>query len=141
MGCGGQDPRRQAGGVPQKERREAPEYPLHLDRQLFRISDFLGRLGGGLVVSFSGAGFPRSFDSFLAVWLAYDVAFGSASGFRQSDWGTPGDLRDDINVSEVLPIFLPQFSDSGSFGKFEFMRLVYGGLDDWYVSDSGSPPA
>lgn len=98
---------------------------------------------GGLVADFPGSGITGIFDRFLAPQLAYDVAFGAASGFQSSDWGTPGDLRDDLTFgADIAPIFIPQFFNPANFGKLEFMRLVYGGLDDWYVpADSGRPPA
>lgn len=95
---------------------------------------------GGLAVDFGGAGFTRVFDRIMATWLAYDVAFGADSGFQKSDWGIPGDLRDDITIGEVLGFFGPQINEANE-GKLEFMRLVYGGLEDWYVPSDGPFPS
>src|SRR5262245_21219879 len=44
-----------------------------------------------------------------------------------SSWGTPGDIRDDLDFeSEVAPILQAQAGDPTNFGRFEFIRLVAG---------------
>ena len=81
-----------------------------------------GAFDGYLPACAVGAGTPRGGDWLLATMLAYDVAFG-----EPASWGTPGNVRDDIDFeSEVLPVLLPQLLNGANFGKFEFIRLVAG---------------
>lgn len=79
---------------------------------------FDGYLAGCAV----GAGTARAWDGALAHLLAYKAAFG-----MPASWGTPGDLRDDIDFdTEVFPTVLFQAINPLNFGKLEFIRLVTG---------------
>jgi hypothetical protein len=60
-------------------------------------------------------------DQALDLRLAYDVTFG-----MPGSWGTPSDVRDDLDDPEVKPILQAQAADPANFGRFEFMRLVAG---------------
>jgi len=81
-----------------------------------------GAFDGYLALNTLAAGASRVVDHFLVLRLAYDVTFG-----MPSSWGTPGDVRDDLDFeTEVVPILTAQVSDSANFGRFEFIRLVGG---------------
>jgi hypothetical protein len=81
-----------------------------------------GAFDGYLATCPVGAGAPRTRDQALVVLLAYDVTFGMPSA-----WGTPGDVRDDLDYeTEVAPLLSQQAGDAANFGWFEFMRLVAG---------------
>ncbi|HEU0303078.1 MAG TPA: hypothetical protein VFR32_00720 [Gaiellaceae bacterium] len=81
-----------------------------------------GAFDGFIPACSVGAGTPRGADWLLTTMLAYDVVFGEPAA-----WGTPGDVRDDIDFeSEVLPVLLGQLVNPANFGKFEFIRLVAG---------------
>ena len=81
-----------------------------------------GAFDGYLAMCAPGAGFSRLVDQGLDLRLAYDVTFG-----MPSSWGTPGDVRDDLDFeTEVAPILVPQLSDPSNLGRFEFIRLVSG---------------
>ena len=85
-----------------------------------RLAERNGGAFDGYIAGCSvSAGTPRGGDWLLATMLAYDVTFG-----EPASWGTPGNVRDDIDFdTEVLPVLLGQLA---SFGKFEFIRLVAG---------------
>ena len=79
-----------------------------------------GIFDGYLAACAVGAGAPRAWDGALAHLLAYKVAFG-----MPSSWGTPGDVRDDLDFdTEVFPLLFVQAMNPSNFGKFEFIRLV-----------------
>jgi pimeloyl-ACP methyl ester carboxylesterase len=97
------------------------------------IEKFPGLYDGAVALCPPAAGAPRRFDQALDVALAYKVAFG-----WNDAWGTPGDLRDDLNfVTEVLPVIQQQLG--GAMGLWEFIRRVNRiPLDTYYAG--GSPP-
>lgn len=67
-----------------------------------------------------GAGTPRAIDRGADLAVAYDVTFG-----WPAIWGTPGDVRDDLNFeTDVAPILFAQVINPANFGYFEFIRLV-----------------
>ncbi|WP_328996047.1 hypothetical protein OG394_15450 [Kribbella sp. NBC_01245] len=77
-----------------------------------------GVLGGCPI----GAGTPRTFDAMLDLALAYDAIWGWPAA-----WGTPGDLRDDLNFpKEVLPVLLQRLAEPGGPARFELMRTLAG---------------
>jgi hypothetical protein len=81
-----------------------------------------GAFDGYLATCPAGAGAPRAWDQALVLRLAYDVTFGMPSA-----WGTPGDVRDDLDYdTEVAPLLSHQAGDAANFGRFEFIRLVAG---------------
>jgi hypothetical protein len=82
-----------------------------------------GLFDGFLAGCAVGAGAPRGVaDGTLVLRLAYDVAFG-----MPASWGTPGDLRDDLDFeTEVRPLLIAQMLDPTSAGRWEFVRLVTG---------------
>ena len=81
-----------------------------------------GLADGYLAICAPTSGTPRLVDHGLDLRLAYDVAFGIPAS-----WGTPGDVRDDIDYeTEVLPNLLAQAGDPANFSRFEFIRLVTG---------------
>jgi pimeloyl-ACP methyl ester carboxylesterase len=83
------------------------------------IEKFPGLYDGAIALCPPAAGTPRRFDLGLDIALAYAVAFG-----WNPEWGTPGDIRDDLNFSiEVLP-YLPPATTNEQIGRWEFIRLV-----------------
>lgn len=83
------------------------------------IEKFPGLYDGAVPLCAPGAGTPRMFDQKLDVTLAYAVAFG-----WNDAWGTPGNLRDDLNfMTEVYPHALQQLIPEKK-GLWEFLRLV-----------------
>jgi pimeloyl-ACP methyl ester carboxylesterase len=79
-----------------------------------------GIFDGYIAACAVAAGAPRAWDGALSHLLAYKVAFG-----MPSSWGTPGDVRDDLDFdTEVLPLLFGQATNLSNFGKFEFIRLV-----------------
>jgi pimeloyl-ACP methyl ester carboxylesterase len=83
------------------------------------IEKFPGLYDGAVPLCAPGAGTPRMFDQKLDITLAYAVAFG-----WNDAWGTPGNLRDDLNfMTEVYPHVLQQLIPEKK-GLWEFLRLV-----------------
>jgi len=83
---------------------------------------FGGIYDGALCMCGPGAGSPRIWDSGLALYLAYDVVFGTLPS-----WGTVGEVRNDIDFeTEVFPKLLSEVSSPANFPRFEFVRLVGG---------------
>ncbi|MGB9072709.1 MAG: hypothetical protein WCC22_08555 [Terriglobales bacterium] len=83
------------------------------------IEKFPHHYDGAVALCPPAAGTPRRFDQGLDVALAYAVAFG-----WKPEWGTPGDIRDDINfMTEVYPDILAQLTPDQK-GRWEFIRLV-----------------
>jgi pimeloyl-ACP methyl ester carboxylesterase len=77
---------------------------------------------GALCACAVGAGTSQSWDSAGDLALAYDALFG-----MPHSWGTPGDVRDDLDFeSEVQPKLLSEVGNPANFPKFEFIRLVTG---------------
>lgn len=86
------------------------------------MEHFGGVYDGAMPSCAVGAGAPRAFDGTLAVSSAYAAVFGWPAA-----WGTPADLRDDLDFdTEVLPVLVSQLTAPGGFGRFEFIRLVTG---------------
>jgi len=83
------------------------------------IEKFPGLYDGAVALCPPAAGTPRIFDQKIGITLAYAVAFG-----WDDAWGTPGDLRDDLNfMTEVLPHVMQQLTPDKK-GRWEFLRLV-----------------
>lgn len=80
------------------------------------MEKFPGLYDGAVALCPPAAGTPRRFDQALDVALAYKVAFG-----WNDAWGTPGDLRDDLNFMEVLPDIQAHLAQ---YGGWEFIRRV-----------------
>jgi hypothetical protein len=74
-----------------------------------------------------GAGVNKVFDRTINFLMAFDILFG-----MPKSWGTPGDLRDDLDFnSEVLPYFTEIMKDESNMAKMEFMRTIsYGNGKD-----------
>ena len=101
---------------------------------------------GSIAVGDIGAGESGLWDRWLAVGLAYDVAFG-----WPASWGTPGNARDarqtgDPNggvdfESEVFPVVYNQVSNPDNKGRFEFIRRVTASPDKGFYdeTDPGLP--
>ncbi|HEY8185870.1 MAG TPA: hypothetical protein VIF64_07360, partial [Pyrinomonadaceae bacterium] len=86
------------------------------------MEHFGGIYDGALCMCAPAAGSPRIWDSGLALYLAYDVVFGTLPS-----WGTVAEVRNDLDFeSEVLPRLIAEVSDPTNFPKFEFVRLVAG---------------
>lgn len=81
-----------------------------------------------------GAGSTQTWDGALAIALAYDITFG-----WPADWGTVGDVRDDLNFEEeVLPTLLRQLARiRENYGKFEFIRLVSDLPEEGFYTEAG----
>jgi pimeloyl-ACP methyl ester carboxylesterase len=83
------------------------------------IEKFPHLYDGAVPLCAPGAGTPRMFDQKLDITLAYAVAFG-----WNDAWGTPGNLRADLNfMTEVYPHVLQQLIPEKK-GLWEFLRLV-----------------
>ena len=101
---------------------------------------------GVIPACFVGAGAPRAFDSGIGLTVAYDAVF----GFPEA-WGTPGDVRDDLDFdTEVLPVLGSQvFANPldptaglnlANAGLFTFIQMVSGlpaedFFSDWLFTD------
>lgn len=91
-----------------------------------------GHFDGYLAACAVGAGTPRAWDGAGALSAAYAAAFG-----WPASWGSPADVRDDLDFeTEVFPKLLFEISSLANWGKFEFMRLVTGS-----APSSSLPPA
>lgn len=83
---------------------------------------FGGIYDGSLCLCSAGAGSTRVWDSGVALYLAYDVVFGTLPA-----WGTVGEVRNDIDFdTEVAPKLVAEVGNPANFPKFEFIRLVGG---------------
>ena len=83
---------------------------------------FGGIYDGALAMCAPAAGSTRVWDSGVALYLAYDVLFGTLPS-----WGTVGEVRNDIDFeTEVFPKLLAEVSNPANFPRFEFIRLVAG---------------
>ncbi len=86
------------------------------------IEIYDGLYDGAIPACAVGAGAPRAFDGTLAIMSAYDAVYGMPAA-----WGTPGDVRDDLDFdTEVLPVLIGQLLAPDGPAKFEFIRLVTG---------------
>jgi hypothetical protein len=69
-----------------------------------------------------GAGTPRTFDGTYRLALAYEAVFG-----WPASWGTPEDLRDDIDFGrDILPTLIRQRRVPGGHARFELIRILAG---------------
>jgi len=83
------------------------------------IEKFPGHYDGAVALCAPASGTPRRYDQALDIALAYDVAFGWPPA-----WGTPGDLRDDLDFkNEVYPHIMQRMT-SAAKGGWEFIRRV-----------------
>ena len=104
------------------------------------IEAYDGLYDGAIPACAVGAGAPRAFDGTLAISLAYDAVYG-----WPAEWGTPGDVRDDLDFdTEVLPVLFGQLLAPDGPANFEFMRLVTGvpegpewPFSNWYFATEG----
>ncbi len=81
------------------------------------IEKFPGLYDGAVALCPPASGTPRRFDLGLDIALAYSVVFD-----WRPEWGTPGNLRDDLNyVTEVLPYLNLTIDQKG---PWEFIRLL-----------------
>ena len=81
------------------------------------IEKFPGLYDGAVALCPPAAGTPRRFDQALDVALAYSAVLG-----WDPNWGTPGDLRDNLNfMTDVAPQIGPTL---GQVGAWEFIRRV-----------------
>ena len=86
------------------------------------MEHFGGVYDGAMPSCAVGAGAPRAFDGTLDLASAYAAVFGWPAA-----WGTPSDLRDDLDFeTEVLPVLIGQLTAPGGVGRFEFIRLAAG---------------
>jgi hypothetical protein len=86
------------------------------------MEHFGGVYDGALCMCAPGAGSTRVWDSGLALYLAYDVVFGTLP-----TWGTVGEVRNNIDFeTEVFPKLFAEVNVAANFPKFEFVRLVAG---------------
>jgi pimeloyl-ACP methyl ester carboxylesterase len=82
------------------------------------IEKYPGLYDGAIANCAPAAGAVENMDSALAFSLAYDAAF----GWPEDLWGPVGDVRDDLTVSDVLPLTPPLTPENTP--KWEFVRLV-----------------
>jgi pimeloyl-ACP methyl ester carboxylesterase len=84
------------------------------------IEKFPGLYDGAVCLCPPAAGTPRIFDQKLGVILSYAVAFG-----WDPKWGTPGDLRADLNfMTEVYSPHTQKYLTPADKWRWEFLRLV-----------------
>lgn len=83
------------------------------------IEKFPGLFDGAVALCPLAAGTPRMYDHKLDVTLAYAVALG-----WDDAWGTPGDLRDDLNILNAVYGHAKQRLGPEFKGFWEFLRLV-----------------
>jgi pimeloyl-ACP methyl ester carboxylesterase len=93
------------------------------------IEKFPGLYDGAIALCPPAAGTPRRFDLGLDIALAYAVAFGSTEFPWRPQWGTPGDIRDDVNyTTEVAPYLAGEGTLSQPRpdlkGRWEFIRRL-----------------
>jgi len=100
------------------------------------IEKFPGLYDGAVALCPPASGTPRRFDQLLDITVAYAVAFG-----WDPAWGTPGDIRDDLNfVTDVRPHLLQQLTPA-KYGLWEFLRRVNGlPVDNYYFTYPGGIP-
>ena len=79
-----------------------------------------GAFDAGIAVAFLGAGTTRTIDDFS---LRYAIAYDAVFGWPADKWGPIEDVRDDLSGKEETDI-MPYFAWGGSFGEWEFVRLV-----------------
>lgn len=97
------------------------------------IESFPNRYDGAIPSCAVGAGAPRAFDGTMAISAAYAAVFG-----WPATWGTPGDIRDNLDFeSEVFPTLIAQLTAPGGAARFEFIRRVVGGPTgpEWPIVD------
>ncbi|MDI1242926.1 MAG: hypothetical protein PSX80_13505 [bacterium] len=83
---------------------------------------FHGIYDGALSGCAVGAGATQTWDAAADLAVGYDVLFGFPSA-----WGSPSDVRDDIDFeAEVQGKLVSEVSNIANFPKFEFLRLVTG---------------
>jgi hypothetical protein len=83
---------------------------------------FGGVYNGALAMCGASAGSTRNWDLALALYLGYDVVFGTLPA-----WGTVAEVRNDLDFdTEVLAKLAPELGNIANFPKFEFLRLVAG---------------
>ena len=86
------------------------------------IEDFPRSFDAAIPMCWAAAGYPRRFDRFLDVALAYAVVFG-----WPSEWGTLEDLREGLLMGQdVVPKVKWPAADGSNRGGWEFIRLVSG---------------
>lgn len=87
------------------------------------IEKFPAFYDGAIALCPPAAGTPRAYDQKLDITLAYAVAFPPWN----DAWGTPGNLRTDLDfMTEVFPSILQHFPPDtpDNIGRWEFVRRV-----------------
>jgi len=98
------------------------------------IEKYPGIYDGAIANCAPAAGAVENVDSALSFSLAYDAAF----GWPVDLWGPVGDVRDDLAVSDVLPL-VPSPSVPANKTKWEFVRLVmHLSPEAFWTKDPGS---
>lgn len=86
------------------------------------MTRFGGLYDGAMTACGAGAGATRTWDTSADLLIAYDAVLGVPA-----PWGTPGDIRDNIDFeTEVMAKLGPELSNPANFPRFEFVRLVTG---------------
>lgn len=103
------------------------------------IEKYPGIYDGALTGCNVGGGTPVAADLALDLALAYDVTFG-----WPEQWGTPGDVRDDLVYDpDVLSVIAPQILsvqfDPLALAKFEFIRRVLDLPANDFYPDAADP--
>ena len=86
------------------------------------VEKFPGLFDGAVPLCAPDAGAPRMFDHKLDILVAYATVFP-----WNDQWGTPGNLRQDLNVmAEVVPSVYQQLipMTPDKLWRWEFLRLV-----------------
>ena len=97
---------------------------------------FGGVYDGALCMCAPAAGATRIWDSGLALYLAYDVVFGTLPS-----WGSVGEVRNDLDFeTEVFPKLFAEVSVPANFPRFEFVRLVAGNPGRGITAPAGFYP-
>jgi pimeloyl-ACP methyl ester carboxylesterase len=94
------------------------------------IEKHFGLYDGAIALCAWAAGAPETYDSLLSFCLAYSAAFG-----WPSEWGSIGDIRDDLSYDfEVAPLLSAQLATPENSALWEFVRLVTHTPPDWFYS-------
>lgn len=100
------------------------------------VEMYEGLYDGAVPICSVAMGASRNADFKLDFTVSYAAAFG-----WDENWGTIGDLREDLDVfSDVIPGLLTRLGDPSNTALFEFMRLVNDMPPGGFYGDNGALP-
>jgi len=94
------------------------------------VERYSSAFDGAIAVAPVAAGMANWADEVLR----YDVAYAAVFGWPSEVWGDLADIRDDLEVSDVMP----NFAWGGTPGQWEFVRLMMKmSPESWWQTDPG----